>query len=114
MPCCGDPLVAGKPVTLSTTSEVDRVYLAVVLGEAGAASLTDSEDHHGAASGPTSPLVGTVERIEAVSCRYEPDGRVMYPVAGTARVDDRTEANGWEPEDEAVRFVGYVVTVRPD
>lgn len=112
MQCCGDPVVVGKTITLSTTSDFDREHLGVVLGESGAASLTDYEDHHNVASRPTSQLEGTVERIEAVSCRYETRGRVMYPVAGTARLDDRIEATGSEPEEEAVRFVGYIVTLR--
>lgn len=46
------------------------------------------------------------------SCQYELQGRAMYPMAGTARVDEREEATGWEPEAEDVRFVGYVVTIR--
>lgn len=97
----------------STTSEVDRDFLGVVLGEERAAALTDHEDHHEVDDGPMELLAGRVDRIEAISCRYELRDRAMYPMAGTTQAVLRDEADGWEPEGEDVdlRFVGYVVTV---
>ena len=114
MQCCGDPFEVGQQVEFSTTSEVDREYLGVVLGEERAAALTDYEDHHDLDVGPVELLTGKVERIEAISCRYELRDRAMHPVAGTMHAVLRDEATGWEPEhdDTAVRFVGYVVTVK--
>lgn len=64
--------------------------------------------------GPSPALTGRAERIEAISCRYELHDRSLYPVAGTMHAVLRDGATGWEPEhdDTAVRFVGYVVTVK--
>lgn len=111
MQCCGDPFRAGQRVEFSTTTEVDREYLGAVLGEQRAAALTDYEDHHDLDVGPMLSLAGTVKSIEAISCRYEHRGREMYPVAGTTKAVRRDEATGWEPEDDDVHFVGYVVTL---
>lgn len=115
MQCCGDPFRVGQRVEFSTTSQVDREFLSVVLGEQRTAALTDHEDHHDVAVGPKSSITGTVKSIEAISCRYEPRERAMYPVAGTtkaARCDEAT--GGWEPEDDDVDFVGYVVTLQTE
>lgn len=114
MQCCGDPFRVGQHVEFSTTPVIDREFLGVVLGEQRAAALTDYEDHHDLDDGPMSPLTGTVKSIEAVSCRYERQGRAMYPMAGTAKVVPCDEATGWEPEDDGVHFVGYVVTLQPE
>jgi hypothetical protein len=113
MQCCGDPFRVGQVVQFTTTSDVDRDYLGVVMGEDAAAALTDYEDHHELEIGPMTPLTGTVERIEAVSCQYERVDHMLCPSAGTAHIVLRDEATGWEPEDdgEGLRFVGYVVTV---
>ncbi len=111
--CCGDPFRVGQHVQFSTTSEADREFLDAVLGEDGAAAVTDYEDHHDLDVGPMTRLTGTVERIEAISCRYEPHDRAMYPVAGTTQVALRDQATGWEPEPERedLRFLGYIATV---
>lgn len=113
MQCCGAPFRVGQRVEFSTTSEVDREFLGVVLGDERATALTDYEDHHELDDGLMELLAGRVERIEAISCRYELRDRAMYPMAGTTHAVLRDEAGGWEPEDEDVdlRFVGYVVTV---
>lgn len=116
MQCCGERFRVGQQVEFSTTSEVDREFLGVVLGEERAAALTDCEDHHDLDLGSMSPLAGTVKQIEAISCRYELHDRAMYPVAGTTQAVLRDEATGWEPEDEpaGIRFVGYVVAVEAE
>jgi hypothetical protein len=115
MQCCGDPFGVGQHVEFSTTPEVDREYLGVVLGDQRAAELTDYEDHHDLDVGPMSPLTGMVKSIEAISCRYgEGQDRTMYPVAGTTKVVRLDEATGWEDEGEDIRFVGYVVTLQTD
>jgi hypothetical protein len=97
MQCCGDPFRVGQRVEFSTTSEIDREFLGVVLGEERASALTDYEDHHDLEVGPVSLLSGTVKSIEAISCRYELRGREMYPVAGTTSAVRRNEATGWDP-----------------
>ncbi|HET7486817.1 MAG TPA: DUF6578 domain-containing protein [Acidimicrobiales bacterium] len=114
MQCCGESFRVNEYVELSTSAEVDREFLGVVLGEESAAALTDYEDHHDLDVAPMTPLAGQVETIEAVSCRYVQQDRVMLPVPGTTHVVVKDEATGWEPEDDGhgLRFVGYVVTVR--
>lgn len=118
MQCCGEPFRVGGQVQWSTTRELDTDYFSELLGPAGAAALTDYEDHHDLDVGPMAPLVGTVERIEAIFCQYGRRGQALYPIAGTTRVDLRDTATGWESEHEdeqvGLRFVGYVVTVASD
>lgn len=114
--CCGDPLRVGESVDVVTTTEVDREFLGVVLGESDAAGITDYDDRHGSDLEDADRLVGTIERIEAVWCRYELRGRMMQPVADTAKVVAQHEATGHElsPEGEQREFVGYVITVRAE
>lgn len=114
MQCCGDPFRVGQRVEFSTTSAVDRDFLGVVLGEQRAAALTDYEDHHDLDVGPMSVLAGTVESIEAISCRYARRDRAMYPMAGTTKAVRLDEATGWEPEGGDVHFVGYIVTLQAE
>jgi hypothetical protein len=116
MHCCGEPFQVGQQVTFSTNPAVDQDFLGVVLGEPGAPGVTHYEDHHGLDTEPMANLSGTVELIEAISCRYELRDGVIYPVAGTTRAVSRDEATGWEPEqrEEGLRFVGYVVTVNAE
>lgn len=114
--CCGDSVEVGQAIHLSTTSRIDREFLSLVLGEERAASLTDYEDHHDVSVGPTSPLNGTVEEIEAVYCRYELRDGALHPIGGTSQTVPRDEVNGWEPEADRgdLNFVGYVVVVRDE
>lgn len=114
MQCCGDPFRVGQRVEFSTTPVLDREFLDVFLGEQRTAALTDYEDHHDLEDGPMSLLTGTVTSIEAISCRYEPQGRAMHPVADTANVVRCDEATGWETERDDVHVVGYVVTLQPE
>lgn len=111
MQCCGDPFAVGQMVSWTTSPEVDQDYLGTVLGSESAAEITDYEDHHDVAEGLTVEMSGVVESIRAVSCRFAQRDRAMYPVEGTAVVETRTDANGWEPESDDVRFLGYVVTL---
>lgn len=114
MQCCGEPFRVGGRVEFSTTPVVDREFLGTVLGEERAATVTDYEDHHDLDDGPMSALVGRVEYIEAISCRYERWDRTLLPVPGTTKAVRLDEATGWEPEDEEIRFVGYVVALQPE
>lgn len=108
--CCGDPIHVGRDVTLTVSPNVDLDYLGTVLGEERASTLTDYEDHHDVEA-PVAELLGVVESVEAVSCEFSLQGRALYPVAGTSVVEHRERADGWEPETEVVRFLGYVVTI---
>lgn len=115
MQCCGDPFGVGDTIAWTTTSEVDHGFLASVVGEDVARQVEQYEDHHDLNDGPLSELAGTVEAIEAVSCRYEDRGQALVPMAGTADVEPRTRVDGWEQEDRRssrpLIFVGYIVSV---
>jgi hypothetical protein len=78
MQCCGEPFRVGQWVEFTTTQQADREFLSVVLGEQRAADVTDYEDYTCLDVGPMAPLSGAVQTIEAISCRYEMQGRAMY------------------------------------
>lgn len=112
MQCCGDPFTLGQRVSWTTSGEVDREYLGVVLGEQAAAQITDYEDHHDTSA--TTLIEGTVRSIDAVWCRFAPRGwdfLSLYPVRGTTLIESRTHADGREEKERNLRFVGYVVTL---
>lgn len=112
MQCCGAPFSVGQHITWTTTREVDREYLGAVLGIDAASTITDREDHHDLDDDAGDVTTGTVESIVAVSCRFAPQGDVLYPVEGTAVVEPRAEADGWETERGEISFLGYLVTLR--
>jgi hypothetical protein len=119
MQCCGDPISVGSTISW-TVMPPDHDYLTSVLGDAGAARVTDAEEHHGGDEGRESrTMAGTVRSIEAVVCRYAPgdrsDSGTLVPVAGSEIITPLTAADGWESEVDGsaddVRFVGYIVGV---
>jgi hypothetical protein len=89
-----------------------------VLGLGGAASVTDIEDHHDVEPVRDGPLVGTDRAITAVFCSYaasSPSRKALYPVPGTAQLEPRERADGWEPEEQHIHvFLGYLVDVEED
>jgi hypothetical protein len=109
--CCGDPFEVGELVSWTVAEAVDREYLATVIGEEAAATVSDYEDHHDVAGDDVRPLSGTVKEISAVSCHFALQGRALYPVPGTAVVEARSRADGWEHERESLRFLGYIVSL---
>ena len=117
MQCCGDPFAVGSRVAW-TLSEPDREWLASVLGDDAARRVTHREEHHGGLPDDTAATVGFVTRIRAVSSGFGPDPSgvgatpVHVPVPGTASVVDVSDADGWHPETDDVRFTGYLVDVR--
>ncbi len=36
-------------------------------------------------------------------------GDALYPVSGSARVESKPSADGWERETDELRFLGYLV-----
>lgn len=106
MQCCGAPFAVGSVIQWTVvTADVD--YLAAVLGSAAdAAEVTDAEEHHSDGNEALTRVAGTVQSIIAVHCAYGGNG---YPLPGTARVESKTGADGWEPELSGRAFVGYVV-----
>jgi hypothetical protein len=111
MQCCGEPFEVAEAVSWWTSSEVHRDYLSVVVGEKMAAEITHYEDHHDVSDGGTTLIVGTVRTIEAVSCRFAVQGPAFHPVPGTAVIEPRSSADGWEKEDGELNFLGYIVTI---
>ncbi len=110
MQCCGHPFTIGQRVSWSTSKEVDREYLGAVLGAQAPVQIMDYEDHHN--MGATTLIEGTVGSIEAVWCRFAPQGRdflSFYPVPGTTKIESRNSADGWEEDVGNLFFVGYVV-----
>lgn len=118
--CCGEPFKVGDTVEWNCSDSVDREFLAMILGDAGADKVTHVEDHHDVA-GPLSPLTGRVTGIASVSCSTEVQGDLRVPVVGGAQVTQISSANGWESEpttewvpegsDKIPHFYGYVVRI---
>ena len=115
MQCCGDPMHVGETVSWRLSRDVDRDFLGQVLGAAEASLLTDAEDHHETLSTNTELTVGTIRSIRASFCDFAPRAgsgqTTRYPVVGSGTVEGRASADGWEPEGDDRRFVGYVVAV---
>lgn len=115
MQCCGEPFLVGDLVSWPLAAAADRDFIESVLGPEQAALVTDAEDHHEAESVRHEPLVGRVSSIEAVFCAYapsSPEATEMYPVLGSAVVERRERADGWEADkpDNKV-FLSYLVDV---
>jgi hypothetical protein len=115
--CCGEPFALGAEVEwgLLPASDGDRAYLIEPLGAAVVGGITHCETHHaGEDDEQPVPTRGRVESITAAYWHVAPraggDQRVHYPVAGSAVLERRETANGWEPETEGgPRFEGYIV-----
>jgi hypothetical protein len=119
--CCGEPFAVGSEVEwgLMPLSSEDRLFLIEPLGAETVDGLTHVETHHEDARDPVQP-VRVRARVEAISAVYwaraphsGDDERVLYPVSGTAVLESRETADGWEPEHDALRFEGYIVELRP-
>lgn len=107
--CCGEPFAVGQRVTW-TLGPVDRACPRAVLGEELAATLTHREDHHGGLPDDTPATTATLRSIRAASCRYEvPAAGPRRPVAGSATLQWRHAADGWEAPEGGRELVSYVV-----
>jgi hypothetical protein len=117
MQCCGDPFAIAADVEWGLLAADDefREWMESPLGGELAESITHREAHHQGADDPQPmPTRGRVESIEAVYWRIAPrpgaDPRMMHPVSGTAVLERREKADGWEPEvDGGPSFQGYIV-----
>src|SRR4051812_10198319 len=111
MQCCGTPFSVGSRVAW-VAAQPDQDYLASVLGDEVAARVSLAEEHHD--DPPDSLLAeGVVRSIQAVRCRYAPDGcgpqPTWYPVNGSATFTRLTTAAGQDGDDGALQFVGYLI-----
>jgi hypothetical protein len=72
-----------------------------------------AEEHHGGVPEDTPATLGTVTGIAAVHCRFEAlpgsGPATFYPVQGSGVLTDIESADGWTPDREEERFVGYLV-----
>lgn len=110
MQCCGERFALGDEVSW-TLREPGSEWLTAVLGADLAGRVAAAEEHHGGLPGSAPVTVGTVASIQTVHCRYAPvpDGPALYPVAGSGVVSSVTSADGWTPDRDDLRFVGYLV-----
>lgn len=106
--CCGDPFAVGDEVRWRLSPADDQEWLVDLLG-AGNTPVAALYDHH--ASDDVADVPAMVLGIEAVFCSFQQHGRTLTPIAGSATREKRATANGWEPESDPARFVGYLVEV---
>jgi hypothetical protein len=75
-------------------------------------TLTPPKEHHGGVPDGTPETAGTVT---AVHCRHAPspgaDARMPGPVRSSAVLTPVTQADGWTPDRDGLRFAGYLVRV---
>ena len=113
MQCCGEPFAVGSTVTWTVRTDIDRDWYTRVLGAELAGTITDAEDHHGGDDELPEPteLRGTVRTITAVWCDWHNEGGdTLVAVPGSARLVERTSADGWEGEStDTTSFIGYLV-----
>jgi hypothetical protein len=109
--CCGEPFRVGSHVSW-TLVPLDLTFLATILGEDAASSVTEAEEHHDLPQ-DAPRTSGQVTAIRAVYCRLAPvpdgDPRDLHPVEGSGIVEGRESAIRWEPEIEGLSFRGYLV-----
>lgn len=111
MQCCGKPFRLGSHVSW-TLGAADPERIEDMLG-AHAQHVDAAEEHHGGVPADAMPTRGTVTRIAAVHCHYAPrpggGSRTAYPVPGSGVLTDVDSADGWTPDHDNERFVGYLV-----
>jgi hypothetical protein len=114
--CCGQPFAVGSRVSWTLIAP-DAEWLAGVLGPDLSTSITHAEEHHGL-PGDATATAGTVRSIRAVRCRYArrpgADSRMHHPVPGSTAVTSIDTADGWEREQDDLRFVGYLVELETE
>ena len=112
MQCCGEPIEIGSQVQWRLEAP-DRDFATAVLGDEVAVTITHAEEHHSGTAAMSPPTSGTVKSIRAVWCRYAPVrsavGESLYPLAGSAEIGQLSTADGWETENDDLRFVAYLV-----
>ena len=114
MQCCGRPFSVGATVSWNVMPPLDREFLAQMVGAAEAEQVTHLEERHlDPEDGRLRTVSGRVVEVRAVSCRYAPNAagpaKLLVPVRGSAVIELRDTADGWEREADGLRFVGYLV-----
>lgn len=111
MQCCGSPFGPGNHVTWTVDERGDCEFLDELFGVP--IRVDAFEDHHDLADAPQ-PMTGLVRRVLAVVCDYARQAKGLVPVPGSAQTIPVMRADGWEPETETRKFVGYLVTLDTD
>jgi hypothetical protein len=116
--CCGEPFAIGSRVAWTLDERVDRAWLATVLGEALAATVTHAQEHHGNLPEDAPATDAVVTRVRAVSCEYAPapagsDGRTHVAVPGTRVVVELHDVRGWYEPAAPLHHVGYLADLAP-
>jgi hypothetical protein len=110
--CCGEPFAVGSRMswTLRRGSDVDRPWLAAVLGADVAATVDAAEEHHGGIPEDTRRTTGTVTWIAEVRYR-RPQGRLL-PDSGV--VTEVAAVRKWAAHHGDLRMVGFLARLRLD
>ena len=120
--CCGEQFGVGSEVEwgLTPISPGERSFLLEPLGAEVVDEISHCETHHEDSADDVQPVParGRVESITAVYWARAPrlggDPREYHPVAGTAVLERRETADGWEPQAEGGPcFEGYLVELTP-
>ncbi|GEK20552.1 DUF6578 domain-containing protein [Cellulomonas xylanilytica] len=111
--CCGTPFGVGDAVAWRC-GDPDPDWLESVLGPDVASRISSAEEHHDALPDDHPVTSGTVVEIHAAFCGYAPrgtDDRTLYPVPGSAVLQEVPHADGSDRDRSDARFTGYVVEV---
>jgi len=112
--CCGDHWAIGSSVSW-TVEPPNREYLDPLFAPGAGVTIDWHEERHDESRAGLRTLAGTIVAIAGVDLDYEardPDEpKMMYPVAGSARLAPLTKSEGDELRRD--NFTGYVVTLRP-
>jgi len=104
--CCGEPFQVGSHISWALVP-LDLTFLATILGEEAASSVTQAEEHHDLPENAPRTS-GRVTAIRAMYCRLAPltggDPRDLYLVEGSGIVESRTSATDGSRRARAYRF----------
>jgi hypothetical protein len=103
----GEPFAVGQDVTWPISGHINRTALTEHLGADTAAQVSMGVDWHARRAADTADHTGLVTHIEAYRCRHA----TGHVVPGTVETYPVGEADGWEPEEDDLHFVGYLVTL---
>src|SRR5438067_804147 len=92
----GTPFSVGSRVRWTVSTEIDREWLALAIGQDSA----DKVDYIEAADDGPVTITGTVSAIEAIQCRFEPHPTEpgTWPVNGSEHITCVAYAAHWMPD----------------
>lgn len=115
--CCGDDFAVGSRVTWQLHARADPEWLATVIGQDEAATVTHCEEHHDGGDSAVA-TTGTVRAIRAAYCRFAPrssvDAHMLYPVPKSTVLTPIFEVDAEPPQEEGLSLVGFLVDLDAD